>query len=536
MSNYSSEELKCYKLVNMPPPALQGMSRIQVPLAFWPYGFMHKETCDKSGESMVTIFTKEKFPIYKREHWYDDTWERPSMEIDWNRPFLDQMLELQTKTPHFHVLGYKNENCDYNEDIWFSKNCYMCRHVGYGEDLLYCYRMVTNRACTDCTYCLKTEQCYSCVYCIESTALYYSLYSNNCSYSYFLYDCRNCHDCVLCWNMRNKQYCIENVQYTKERYEEKVAEMNLQSRSSLLKLHATFLEKIKRDAIHRVDRNLRTEDSLGNHLVDCKNVRYGYFWEDGEDCAYAFRGAENKDVFNSCGMFKCELTHFASQCTETYQVSHALYSANTKFSNFIDQCVDCKNLLGCVGLYKKQYCILNKQYSKEEYEELKPRVLKKLEEEGALNSFFPIKFAYSTYNQSLAALFFRETEESAKEKGFIWGGIESKKTSKGIPGDSLPDSAKEVTTDFLGKEYACSVTQHPYNFIDQEIRFYKEMKLPLPEHYPEFRQLKRYQLVPPVDMRSTSCNKCGTTIDTYYPEHWHYANIYCESCYEKAVY
>ena len=33
-------------------------------------------------------------------------------------------------------------------------------------------------------------------------------------------------------------------------------------------------------------------------------------------------------------------------------------------------------LFGCEGLRKKQYCILNKQYSKEEYENVKIKLLK----------------------------------------------------------------------------------------------------------------------------------------------------------------
>lgn len=536
MSLVSQEEQKCYDILNVPAPELHGLQMVQNQLAFWPYGFLHTETCDKSGEPIITIFNKKHFPLYKRELWYDDTWERPSMDIDWDRPFLDQMLELQRKTPHFHVLGYKNENCDYAEDIWFSKNCYMCRHIGYGEDLLYCYRMVTNKECTDCTYCMKTERCYSCIYCIESFNLYFSLYTNNSSESYFLYDCRNCHNCVMCWNLRNKQYYIRNKPYTKEEYFRKIEEMKLTSRSSLLALQEEFLEHLKNEAIHRIDRNLKTEESLGNHLVNCKNVQDGYFWEDAEDCSAVFRGAENKDIYNSVGMFKCELSHLSCQATETYQVSHALYSANCKFCQFIDQCVDSKYLLGCVGLYKKQYCILNKQYAKEEYEKLYPRVMQKLKEEGALTSFFPVTFSYSGYNQSLAALFFRETKETATKKGFTWEESMTEPQEQGVSGNTLPDSAEDVSEKYLNTIYSCSVTKHSFKFIDQEIRFYKKMNLPLPEHYPELRQLRRYQLIPPVDSREATCSKCDKQITVFYPEHWHYKHIYCDTCYNQAIY
>ena len=43
--------------------------------------------------------------------------------------------------------------------------------------------------------------------------------------------------------------------------------------------------------------------------------------------------------------------------------------ANVAYSQF---CYNSKDLFGCVG-FVTQYCILNKQYSKEEYEALVPR-------------------------------------------------------------------------------------------------------------------------------------------------------------------
>ena len=33
------------------------------------------------------------------------------------------------------------------------------------------------------------------------------------------------------------------------------------------------------------------------------------------------------------------------------------------------------NIFGCVGVQNKQYCILNKQYTKEEYEALVPKII-----------------------------------------------------------------------------------------------------------------------------------------------------------------
>ena len=41
---------------------------------------------------------------------------------------------------------------------------------------------------------------------------------SNCSDCYRCYDCSGCSDCYRCRYLRNKQYCICNVQFTKEEY------------------------------------------------------------------------------------------------------------------------------------------------------------------------------------------------------------------------------------------------------------------------------------------------------------------------------
>ena len=35
--------------------------------------------------------------------------------------------------------------------------------------------------------------------------------------------------------------------------------------------------------------------------------------------------------------------------------------------DFCELCFNCQDCLGCIGLNKKRFCILNKQYSEEEY-------------------------------------------------------------------------------------------------------------------------------------------------------------------------
>jgi hypothetical protein len=45
-------------------------------------------------------------------------------------------------------------------------------------------------------------------------------------------------------------------------------------------------------------------------------------------------------------------------------------------------CFHCSHIFLCNGLINKSYCILNKQYTKEEYEKLVPQIIEKMIADG----------------------------------------------------------------------------------------------------------------------------------------------------------
>ena len=65
--------------------------------------------------------------------------------------------------------------------------------------------------------------------------------------------------------------------------------------------------------------------------------------------------------------------HFTVCMLDTDDVDYGLYTR---------ECFACKYCFGCVGLRNKSYCILNKQYTKEEYETLVPRIIAHMRETG----------------------------------------------------------------------------------------------------------------------------------------------------------
>jgi len=183
----------------------------------------------------------------------------------------------------------------------------------------------------------------------------------------------------------------------------------------------------------------------------------------------------------------------------------------------------------------REYCILNKQYSKENYEAMMAKIIKHMIKTGEWGRFFPAKFAYNGFNLSLGSFYYDETEESIGIKGGFFE-REPESSTNGIDGETLPDSANGIDDSIIGKPIICADTGRVYTFIKQEVDFYRKHNMPLPMYYPERRNLERFGQLVQLKGREINCCKCNKSITTYYPDKWGYKKIFCEECYLKEVY
>jgi hypothetical protein len=77
--------------------------------------------------------------------------------------------------------------------------------------------------------------------------------------------------------------------------------------------------------------------------------------------------------------------------------------------------------LGCIGLKNKSYCILNKQYTKEEWENLAEQIFASMEADGTLGDFFPASMCPFYFNDTLAYLIDDSfTKEEFEAAGYLW--------------------------------------------------------------------------------------------------------------------
>lgn len=242
-------------------------------------------------------------------------------------------------------------------------------------------------------------------------------------------------------------------------------------------------------------------------------------------------------------------------CTSAWVTSDLLYemhaTTNSHLSGFTSFCRSgnnvyycdciggCQDCFGCTGMNNQQYCILNKQYTKEEYEALVPKIIEKMMADGEWGEFFSPKLSPFWYNHSIASEYYPLEKDDALSKGFNWTDYENPRptATKTIPQEAmknLPDTTEEVPDDILDWLLTCEISSKPYKLIKQELDFYRKHNLPIPRRHPDQRHKDRMELRNPRKLFERTCDKCSKEILTVYsPERPEI--VYCEECYNEEI-
>src|SRR3989339_831140 len=288
-------------------------------------------------------------------------------------------------------------------------------------------------------------------------------------------------------------------------------------------------------------------------LLKCKNVKTAFNCEKVEDGKYLFGITDGKDVmdFTYWGQFseliyecssigrQCSQVSFSNECWD--QLIRAQYCVN---------CHSCSDLFGCVGLRKKQYCILNKQYTKEEYEVLIPKIIEHMNQmpykdslgrEWHYGSTFPLDIHAFAYNETIAQELFPITKEEAQRQGYRWVDTVTKNHNITLKGEDVPDSIREVDEQILKEIIGCvhagkcnHMCTEAFKVTSSDLIFYKRLGIPIPQVCPNCRHFARLSQCTPIKLYDRNCAKCSNAIKTSYaldrPE-----VVYCKQCYNNEV-
>ena len=548
-----SNDFGYYKKIGVLPPKICPQCRMQLRLSFKNERCFYKRACGNCKKDIITTFSPNNtYFSWCTECWWSDDLDakKYALDYDQNKTFFEQFKELWKNVPKQAMSGMRNVDSYYMNNTADNKNCYMLIESSNNENCINCYWIQLSRDLVDSSFTNKVELSYQVDDCFDCHSLKLSKGCHSCLDSAFLLDCRNCNDCLGCINLRGQKYCIFNKKYSKEEYERKLASFRLDTYSGVEDFKKEFLDFIK-DKFHKFAETMNAINSTGNYMNNVKNNRQCFHSYDAEDnayCVHVWRGAKDCMDCNTAGRAAELIFNSLNTGIEASNVICSQYCWSSQFMEYCLNCPNSNNCFGCTSLIKGSYCILNKQYSKEEYKKLRGEIIEKMKKDGIYGDFFPKEFSPFGYNESSAMDEFPLSKDEALAKGYKW-----EDTSRGTFGKetidwkTFPDSISDLPEDFdVNKEvFVCVECKKNYRLIKDELGFYKKMLIPIPRNCPECRHITRYKNRGPNKLWHRVCmcdksnhqhsTKCENEFETSYsPERPEI--IYCEKCYNLEVY
>ena len=521
----------------IPPPQFCPACRHQRRLAFRNERKLYQRKCDLTGKSILSTYSPDSvYKVYEREAWWGDRWNALDYgrDFDFSKTLSEQLKELYDVVPHVNLYNTNIENSQYTNYALNQKNCYLIFGAGnnedcmYGKFVVYCKDVVDCLAVYSCELCYEgvgSERCYNCKFFVNC---------RGCNDCIIIEDCSACSDCIGCFGLRNKQYCIFNRQYTKEDYEKLKPEYEYLTSDKIVSIKQK-LDALKKDIPHVQSHIYASENCTGESVYNSRNCFGAFDCKDCEDCKHIYFSP--KVIFSQdCTFSAPGGNKFCYNLCSTVDLESSMTCFFAWYGNNLYYSMDChhnNDIFACVGLRNQKYCILNKQYSKEEYESLVAKIIEHMQKTGEWGDYFPFKISPVAYNQTVAQEYFPLTKEQAIKIGSYW------KDEQEIPATQStflpPPDIREVNQDVCDKTLQCEATRRQYKMIPQELSFYRKMKLLIPRIHPDQRHYNRLKFHNAYKLWSRKCAKCSSDIETIYsPEDS--KKVFCEKCYLEEVY
>ena len=532
----TEDDLKFYEKMGVPEPTLCPEERRRIRWSWGTFRSLHKRKCDATGKVIISMYAPDaKHPVFHSQYWWSDKWDALDygQDFDFKRPFFEQFDELLKKVPVMHHSVIHSENCEYINMAGSCKNCYLSFGLDFGEDCFFIQDAQYNKSCLDCLGIHHSELCYECVDCEKSYNLKFSQRSSNCHDSYFLTDCRNCSNCIGCFNLTNKEFHVFNKKVSEEEFKELKTQLKSQ-----IKISETqkYLKNFNIQFPKKYYSGHSNEEFSGDYIRNLKNSYSCFNCHDLENTKYidsAFQVDNSMDLSiygeKSSWLYNCMQT--GDQCSNNICCMRCWTgSSDNAYCHLI---INTKNCFGCSGLKNKQYCIFNKQYTKEEYFTLRERIVEHMKATGEWGEFFPIELSSFSYNESVAQEYLPLTKEECINRGWKWG--EDKEATKYTgPKYDIPDMVTDVSDDIIKSILECESCKKYYRLVKPELDFYRKMDLPIPHNCHNCRHKTRMKLRNPRTLFDRKCDNCQTEIQTTFapdrPE-----KVYCEKCYLNAL-
>ncbi len=536
---------------------------------------LYKDKCDKCNKETISIYSRDiSVVVYCTSCWWGDDWDALDYgrDYDFTKPFFMQYLELQKETPREATGGKNSTNCDFSNgnircknctltfDGFESINCYNCQSPGFSRDSI------------DSDVIVNSDHAYETV---NSNGIYntkFVYFSDECFDCSFLFNCVGCSNCFGCVNLRNQKYHIFNKKYSKEEYQNEIKKWDLGSYDKRKQAEKLFWELYyktpRKFAIIKKSVNV-----TGDNVQETKNSRVCFETLMGvENCKYiamgglslkdsydvVFGGDHSELFYENNGGVQSSRCFFGRAPNESIDIQYSIRVFSSSF------------LFGCTMLKNKKYCILNKQYTKEEYEELIPKIKEHMNDMPYIDKngkvykygeYFPVELSLWAYNETWAHKYFPISKNEALEQGYRWYEEKDKEYKKTKEAKNLPDHINDVPDSILEEVISCDhinndCNQHctkVFRILKNELQFYRQMNIAIPRLCYSCRYYERIKKKNPLKLwhRKCMCNGLDSQNIEYQNtvEHSHGKDpcqnefetaispdrseiVYCEKCYQ----
>ena len=578
------EDFKFYDKIKVPPPTWCPECRMVRRIMFRNERSLFNRACDKCGKNIVAMYPKDYIsPVYCNECWFSDSWNplERGREYDFKTIFFEQVSDLYKSVPKAAVIRFHtNINSEYSNFIADDRNVYLSYSVSEGENIAYCANTDKSRDCLDSFFINNSELCYQNV---DSSNNYHGIYlirSRSCVDSNFLFDCINCQNCFMSSNLRNQRFIFRNKQLSEKEYFERLKEADIGNYQALTQMTKEF-EKLIKKSLPKFANLTKVVNCTGDNILNSRNSDNIFHSYNCENTKHAARIFDTKDSMDLYGGVRGELIYEGSSSgVDLSKNKFFAHGGVLENSYYVIWCHNSSSLFACIGLRNKSYCILNKQYTKEEYEKLVPRIIKHMDEMPYIDKkgrvykygeFFPPELSPFAYNETIAQEYFPLSKSEALAKGYSWKDPEPRNYQITLKTEDLPDHIKDVKDSILNEIIQCAHWElgrpaskcneqctQAYKIIPQELAFLRRMSLPLPRLCPNCRHYQRIKQRNPLKLWHRKCQCAGLTSEnkvysntadhihhkkdepcqnefetTYAPERPEI--VYCEQCYLREV-
>ncbi len=410
------------------------------------------------------------------------------LDYDFSMNFFENYKRLYKNAKFPSLVNIWSENCDYSDISVFVRNAYLsfttvtdCENVLYSVNIKDGSRNIYNSVMVwD-----KCENVYMSSGILRSMNVYYSQNILNSSDVWFSTNLVWCHECISCNWLENASYYINNISYSQKEF--------LAKKHELLKNKSWFEWLRTKEKI--VSGNVGSTNITGALNFECHNITngvYNYRVTDGKNIIFVGLPNWNNNIYDTYNAGSPVGNNMFGVMGAGWEHIYLSLHNNNGMCNFYSILLDESSFcLGCFWLKNKQYCILNKQYSKEDWLVLADKIFTQMENDKILGDFFPATMNPYYFNDTVASMFnIGLSKEEIKKEWFMWreeelrvdipDGLETIQHSDLSQYESFDDTGKWQIDEQILKKVIIDANGNSYRIMPIERDFLQKHSLPLP--------------------------------------------------------